>query len=118
MFPLIFSGMLEKVDVETNVEGGGEMGQAGAIRWGISMALRSFVDTDTLDRMRLGELFPLSFLSHNSILTFLFSQLVSCREITVDLRERSLVRKVPAANLHGRNDNSSNCRTFLIEIKS
>lgn len=55
MFPLVFSGMLEKVDIEANVEGGGEMGQAGAIRWGISMALRSFVDSDTLDRMRLGE---------------------------------------------------------------
>lgn len=60
MFPLVFSGMLHKVDVEANVEGGGEMGQAGAIRWGVSMALRSFVDTDTLDRMRLGE-FLLSY---------------------------------------------------------
>lgn len=57
MFPLVFSGMLGKVDIEANVEGGGEMGQAGAIRWGISMALRSFVDSDTLDRMRLGEIF-------------------------------------------------------------
>jgi small subunit ribosomal protein S9 len=56
MFPLIFTGMLEKVDVEANVEGGGEMGQAGAIRWGISMGLRSFVDADILDKMRLGEL--------------------------------------------------------------
>jgi small subunit ribosomal protein S9 len=55
MFPLVFSGMLHKVDIEANVSGGGEMGQAGAIRWGISMALRSFVDADTLDRMRLGK---------------------------------------------------------------
>lgn len=37
------------------MEGGGPSGQAGAIRWGISMALRSFVDSDTIDKMRLGE---------------------------------------------------------------
>lgn len=47
--------MLGKVDIEANVEGGGPSGQAGAIRWGVSMALRSFVDADTIDRMRLGE---------------------------------------------------------------
>lgn len=63
MFPLIFTGMLQKVDIEANVEGGGEMGQAGAIRWGISMALRSFVDNETLDRMRLGELSAFILLS-------------------------------------------------------
>lgn len=59
MFPLVFSGMLHKVDIEANVSGGGEMSKAGAIRWGISMALRSFVDSDTLDRMRLGEILKL-----------------------------------------------------------
>lgn len=47
--------MLGKVDVEANVEGGGHAGKAGAVRWGISMALRSFVDAETVDRMRLGE---------------------------------------------------------------
>lgn len=52
--------MIEKVDIEANVQGGGFSGQAGAIRWGISMALRSFVDAETLDRMRLGEIFYLS----------------------------------------------------------
>lgn len=55
IFPLIFSNTLGKVDIEANVEGGGSASQAGAIRWGISMALRSFVDSDTVDRMRLGE---------------------------------------------------------------
>lgn len=48
--------MLGKIDVEANVEGGGDSGKAGAIRWGISMGLRSFVDAETVDRMRLGEL--------------------------------------------------------------
>lgn len=43
-----------KVDVEANIEGGGFSGQAGAIRWGISMCLRSFVDAETIERMRLG----------------------------------------------------------------
>jgi ribosomal protein S9 len=55
LFPLIFSDMLGKVDVEANVEFGGPSGQAGAIRWGISMALRSFVDSDMVDKMRMGE---------------------------------------------------------------
>lgn len=47
--------MVEKVDIVANVAGGGTSGQAGAIRWGVAMSLRSFVDTDTVDRMRLGE---------------------------------------------------------------
>lgn len=46
--------MNDKVDVEANIEGGGPSGQAGAIRWGISMGLRSFVDADTVERMRIG----------------------------------------------------------------
>lgn len=46
--------MVGKVDVEANVEGGGFSGQAGAIRWGISMCLRSFVDAEMVERMRLG----------------------------------------------------------------
>lgn len=47
--------MVEKVDIVANVAGGGTSGQAGAIRWGVAMSLRSFVDTETVDRMRLGE---------------------------------------------------------------
>lgn len=56
MFPLIFSEMLGKVDVEANVAGGGPSGQAGAIRWGVAMGLRCFVDQDVIENMRLGEL--------------------------------------------------------------
>lgn len=56
LFPLIFSNMLDKVDVEATMEGGGPSGQAGAIRWGISWALRSFVDQETIEKMRLAGL--------------------------------------------------------------
>jgi len=49
--------MLDKVDVEATMEGGGPSGQAGAIRWGISWALRSFVDQETIEKMRLGKFF-------------------------------------------------------------
>lgn len=54
MFPLIFTNMLGKVDVEAHVEGGGYSGQAGAIRWGIAMALRSFVSEEMMEKMRIG----------------------------------------------------------------
>lgn len=54
MFPLIFTNMLGKVDVEAHVEGGGYSGQAGAIRWGIAMALRSFVSEEVMEKMRIG----------------------------------------------------------------
>lgn len=56
LFPLVFTDMVNKVDVVANVEGGGFSGQAGAIRWGIAMALRSYVDTETIDRMRIAGL--------------------------------------------------------------
>ncbi|CRK98533.1 CLUMA_CG011885, isoform C [Clunio marinus] len=56
LYPLIFSDMLGKVDVEAHVKFGGESGKAGAIRYGISMGLRSFVDSETVDRMRLAGL--------------------------------------------------------------
>lgn len=56
LFPLIFSKMNGKVDIEANIEGGGFSGQAGAIRWGIAMGLRSFVDAETIERMRLAGL--------------------------------------------------------------
>ncbi|KAM8701942.1 hypothetical protein ACLKA7_000707 [Drosophila subpalustris] len=56
LFPLNFSEMLGKVDVEANVEGGGPSGQAGAIRWGIAMSLRSFVDQEMIESMRLAGL--------------------------------------------------------------
>ncbi|XP_032593467.1 28S ribosomal protein S9, mitochondrial [Drosophila grimshawi] len=56
LFPLSFSSMLGKVDVEANVEGGGPSGQSGAIRWGIAMSLRSFVDQEMIESMRLAGL--------------------------------------------------------------
>ena len=56
MFPLIFTEMLDKVDIDANVEGGGPSGQAGAIRWGIAMGLRSFVDPEVVERMRYGKI--------------------------------------------------------------
>lgn len=61
LFPLVFAEMVDKVDVVANVEGGGFSGQAGAIRWGISMGLRSFVDAETIDRMRIAGLLQRDF---------------------------------------------------------
>ncbi|CAG9795791.1 unnamed protein product [Diatraea saccharalis] len=56
MFPLIFSGMQNSVDVECHIEGGGPSGQAGAIRWGIAWSLRSFVEKDMLEKMQVAGL--------------------------------------------------------------
>ncbi|KAF5277482.1 hypothetical protein FQR65_LT03819 [Abscondita terminalis] len=61
LFPLIFTGMLGKIDVEAFVEGGGTSGQAGAIRWGISNGLRSFVSPDMMEKMRLAGLLTRDF---------------------------------------------------------
>ena len=47
------SKMLGIVDLKITVGGGGPSGQAGAIRYAIAMALRSFVDKRTLDDMKL-----------------------------------------------------------------
>lgn len=47
--------MLGKCDIVANVDGGGTSGQAGAIRWGIAMCLRSFVDAEMVESMRLGK---------------------------------------------------------------
>lgn len=56
LFPLIFTNQLGKFDVEANVAGGGVSGQAGAIRWGIAMGLRSFVDSEVIEEMRVAGL--------------------------------------------------------------
>nr|CAD7464246.1 unnamed protein product [Timema tahoe] len=56
LFPLIFTGLLGAVDIEATVAGGGSSGQAGAIRWGISWGLRSFVDQEMVEKMRLAGL--------------------------------------------------------------
>lgn len=47
--------MVGKVDIVAKVEGGGFTGKSGAIRLGIAMALTSFVDEETVERMRIGE---------------------------------------------------------------
>lgn len=56
IFPLIFTGLQDRVDVECNIEGGGPSGQSGAIRWGISWGLRSFVDKNMLEAMQVAGL--------------------------------------------------------------
>lgn len=61
LFPLIFSNMQNKVDIEAEVKNGGSSGQAGAIRWGISWGLRSFVDKETMEKMRLAGLLTRDF---------------------------------------------------------
>lgn len=48
--------MIGKIDIKANVAGGGTSGQAGAIRYGISLGLRSFVDDATMEEMRIGRL--------------------------------------------------------------
>lgn len=56
MFPLIFTDMHNRVDIECNIEGGGPSGQSGAIRWGIAWGLRSFVDKATMEKMQVAGL--------------------------------------------------------------
>lgn len=56
LFPLIFTGMQNVVDVICNIEGGGPSGQSGAIRWGIAWGLRSFVDKEMLQKMQVAGL--------------------------------------------------------------
>ncbi|XP_017794493.1 PREDICTED: 28S ribosomal protein S9, mitochondrial [Habropoda laboriosa] len=53
IFPLMFTNMADKVDIEATVSGGGPTGQAGAIRWGIAWGLRSFVDVKMIESMRI-----------------------------------------------------------------
>jgi small subunit ribosomal protein S9 len=56
LFPLIFSGMLGKVDVEVTVSGGGHSSEAGAVRHGIALALRGFLAPEEVEKMRLAGL--------------------------------------------------------------
>lgn len=56
MFPLQFTDLMFKVDIVATVVGVGVSAQAGAIRHGISLALKSFVDTNKLEDMRLAGL--------------------------------------------------------------
>lgn len=56
VFPLHFTEMLGTVDVVADVEGGGVTGQSGAVRYALAMALRSFVDSEMVEKMRLAGL--------------------------------------------------------------
>lgn len=56
MFPLQFTDLLFKVDVEATVSGGGISQQGGAIRLALALALRSFVSSETVEDMRLAGL--------------------------------------------------------------
>jgi len=53
LFPLQFTKLLGLVDIQVLVGGGGPSGQAGAIRYGMAMGLRSFVDKDMIKEMKL-----------------------------------------------------------------
>lgn len=57
MFPLQFTGLLMKVDLEATLNDAvGTTAQANAIRHGLSLALRSFVSEQEVERMRLAGL--------------------------------------------------------------
>ncbi|XP_046398436.1 28S ribosomal protein S9, mitochondrial [Ischnura elegans] len=56
LFPLIFTGLVDQIDVDATVRGGGVTSQAGAVRWAIAWGLRSFVSSDTVEKMRLAGL--------------------------------------------------------------
>ena len=54
LYPLQFTGLLGKVDLEATTSGGGFTGQSGAIRYATSRALMAFVDKEMLSRMHIG----------------------------------------------------------------
>ncbi|XP_029303818.1 small ribosomal subunit protein uS9m [Cottoperca gobio] len=52
MFPLQFTSMLGRFDLECTVSGGGRSGQAGALRLAVSRALLGFVSEGEMENMR------------------------------------------------------------------
>jgi len=56
MYPLQFTKLLGLVDVNCIVDSGGSSGQAGAIRYALSMCLRSFVEEETATEMKVAGL--------------------------------------------------------------
>ncbi|XP_008323001.1 small ribosomal subunit protein uS9m [Cynoglossus semilaevis] len=52
MFPLQFTGMLGRFDLECTVSGGGRSGQAGALRLAISRCLLSFLSEGEVENLR------------------------------------------------------------------
>ncbi|MEQ2277664.1 37S ribosomal protein S9, mitochondrial, partial [Xenotaenia resolanae] len=59
MFPLQFTGLLGRFDLECTVSGGGRSSQAGALRLAISRALLSFVSEGEGEAMRQAGLLTL-----------------------------------------------------------
>lgn len=70
LFPLLFTDMVDKVDIEASVRGGGVSGKAGAIRFGISWGLRSFVSPEVVERMRIGNCI---FYIYNKLITMILN---------------------------------------------
>ncbi|ELU02394.1 hypothetical protein CAPTEDRAFT_88974, partial [Capitella teleta] len=56
MSPLHFTNTLGRVDIEARVEGGGHSSRAGALRLALSRALRSIVDRQMVEKMRIAGL--------------------------------------------------------------
>lgn len=56
MYPLQFTKLLGLVDVDCLVDSGGSSGQAGAIRYALSMCIRSFIEEDTALEMKVAGL--------------------------------------------------------------
>ncbi|GAB1600503.1 28S ribosomal protein S9, mitochondrial-like [Argonauta hians] len=56
MYPLQFTKKIGEVDVEATVEGGGTTSRAGSIRFALSKAIASFMDRETVEKMRLAGL--------------------------------------------------------------
>lgn len=59
MYPLVFAGLLGKVDIEAEVFGPGPKNQAGAVRLALARCVRSFVEPNFVEKMRLGGLLTL-----------------------------------------------------------
>ncbi|XP_022293649.2 small ribosomal subunit protein uS9m-like [Crassostrea virginica] len=56
LFPLVLTDTLDKVDVSVQVQGGGEIGQSGAIRHGLSNALLPFISQQMVNKLSLAGL--------------------------------------------------------------
>ena len=58
LFPLTFSKLLKKVDIEAHViKYSGEIAVAGGVRYGISHCLSHLVSDEMKEKMRLGKIF-------------------------------------------------------------
>lgn len=56
LYPLQFTKLLGLVDLDITVSGGGPSGQAGAVRYALSMCLRSYVERTMVDDMKINGL--------------------------------------------------------------